>query len=393
MKQTLKSHKVLLTTLSPLFIGAGDEHTLSPYSDYVRRGDSLMYIDTDKLQEAMQGDAALIDAFVKGMRQFDNNRSTFELETFITETLGRSVDDFAARLVRIEGDCKKAQIRRFVATAGKPFIPGSTLKGAIRTAVLVDWLLNSKKGKQELDNIRYVINKYIENKGNDYKKALEDAKNALEGLNPEQACFGAINHDVFRYLRVSDSEPFDVSHLMVGEMKRVALPSKKKKPQQSQIPQWSEMIVPPVETVGSISMSTPTELTGFDFLNHLSHSELFSIINRISRKSCNRENIKLKGATTFNTFTGFYQALIKQIDELQPNEAIIRLGGGKTWFENSIGFSIDSNTFGHVKLFEQYLELLLEIDTTPFPSTRSAIVKNNRPVYPPGWVKLTLLKN
>ncbi|NTW63608.1 MAG: type III-A CRISPR-associated RAMP protein Csm5, partial [Chlorobiaceae bacterium] len=154
MKQTLRSHKVRLTTLSPLFIGAGEEHTLSPYSDYVQRGDSLIYIDTDKLQEAMQGNKALVDAFVNGIRQFDNNRSTFELETFITETLGRKVDDFAARQVRIEGDINKAHLRRFVATAGKPFIPGSSLKGAIRTATLVDWLLNRKDGEPELGRIR-----------------------------------------------------------------------------------------------------------------------------------------------------------------------------------------------------------------------------------------------
>mgnify|MGYP001805922840 CR=1 FL=1 len=376
MKQTLKSHKVLLTTLSPLFIGAGDEHTLSPYSDYVRRGDSLMYIDTDKLQEAMQGDAALIDAFVKGMRQFDNNRSTFELETFITETLGRSVDDFAARLVRIEGDCKKAQIRRFVATAGKPFIPGSSLKGAIRTAVLVDWLLNRKGGEPALDKIRVAV-----------KKSNQEA---LKAMNPEQACFGSINHDVFRHLRISDSVPIDVSHLMVGEMKRVALPSKKKKQQQSDIPQWSEMIDRSVETVCSISMTTPLEPTGFDFLDHQSLSELFSIVNRISLESCQRELDELENFDKFRDFTGFYENLEQQLLSIEPEEAILRLGGGKTWHDNSIGLSIDNEEFGAEILFKQYIQLLMNIENLPFPSTRSAIVKNNQPIAPTGWVKLSI---
>ena len=376
MKQPLKSHKVRLATLSPLFIGAGNEHMLSPYSDYVKCGDWLTYIDTGKLQEAMQGDAALIDAFVKGMRQFDNNQASFELEDFITETLGRRIEDFAIRRVRIEGDCKKAQIRRFVATAGKPFIPGSSLKGSIRTAVLVDWLLNRKDGEPALDKIRVAVKK--------------NNQEALEAMNPEQACFGSISHDVFRHLRISDSVPIDVSHLMVGEMKRVALPSKKKKQQQSAIPQWSEMIVPSVETVCSISMTTPLEPTGFDFLDHQSVSELFSIVNRISLESCQRELDELERFGKFRDFTGFYENLEQQLLSIKPDEAIIRLGGGKTWHDNSIGLSIDNEEFGAEILFKQYIQLLMGIKTLPFPSTRSAIVKNNQPVDPTGWVKLTI---
>ncbi|NTU52816.1 MAG: type III-A CRISPR-associated RAMP protein Csm5 [Chlorobiaceae bacterium] len=384
MRQTLTTHTIKLTTLSPLHIGAGDEHILSPYCDYVQRGDSLIYIDTKKLQAAMQGDKGFVEAFVKGMRQFENNRSTFSLDHFITKILGQKIDDFTARVVKIEGDCKKAHIRRFIFTAGKPFIPGSSLKGAIRTAVLVDWLLKNKKGEEELSKIRAAVNNH------DKKKAKE----ALEQMNPEQSCYGSIDCDVFRHLRISDSELIDVSHLMVGGMKRVALPSeKKKKQQQSKIPQWSEVIEKSVETEFSLSMTTPFDKTGFDFLDHQSVTKLFPIVNTIFRKSCKRELVKLNGIQFFSYFTGFYHDLIDCIDELKPNEAILRLGGGKTWFDNSIGLSIDSNEFGTVKLFERYLDLLLGIETSSFPATRSAIIKNNLPVYPLGWVKLTLLKN
>ncbi len=384
MRQILASHTIKLTTLSPLHIGAGDEYILSPYSDYVQRGDSLIYIDTKKLQKAIQGDKALVDAFVNGIRQFENNRSTFVLEDFISGQLGMEIDDFAAHVVKIEGDCKKAHIHRFISTAGKPFIPGSSLKGAIRTAVLVDWLLNRKEGELEMNKIRAAVN------NNDTKKAKE----ALENINPEQACFGSIEYDVFRHLRISDSVFIDASNLMVGGMKRVTLPSeKKKKQQQSKIPQWSEVICPSVETTFSLSMITPLETTGFDFLDHQSVSQLFSIVNQVSGISCRRELAMLKSAQGFSVFADFYKKLEKHVTSLKPNEAIIRLGGGKTWFDNSIGLSIDSNEFGPVKLFQKYLDLLLGIESSPFPTTRSAIVKNDVPVYPLGWVKLSLLKN
>ncbi|MBL6957186.1 MAG: type III-A CRISPR-associated RAMP protein Csm5 [Chlorobium phaeobacteroides] len=380
MTKALISHKVSLTTLSPVFIGAGAEHVLSPYSDFVQRGDSLIYIDTDRLQDAMQGDKALIEAFVKGMRHIENNRLTFVLEKFITGTLGREVDDFAARVVRIDGDIQKNHIRRFIATGGKPFIPGSSLKGAIRTAVLVDWLLNRKAGEPIFNQIRENINKRD--------------RRSLKDMNLEQACFGTISRDVFRNLRISDSSVIESSSLWVGEMRRVALPTeKKKKQQQSSIPQWSEVIGPSVETTFPLSLTTPIEKTGFDFLDHQSVTKLFPIINRISLDSCLRELGELKGNQDFRDFFRFYEKLEQEITSLKTDEAILRLGGGKTWFDNSLGLSIDCEEFRPEALLKKYLDLVLDFKHDPFPSTRSAIVRNGVPVYPLGWVKLTLLKN
>ncbi|NTV07432.1 MAG: type III-A CRISPR-associated RAMP protein Csm5 [Chlorobium limicola] len=376
----MTSHTIKLTTLSPLHIGAGDEHILSPYSDYVQRGDMLIYIDTEKLQDAMQGDKALVDAFVNGMRQFENNRSTFSLEQFITSTLGQEIDDFAAHVVKIEGDCKKAHIHRFISTAGKPFIPGSSLKGAIRTAVLVDWLLNRKAGEPIFNQIRENVNKRD--------------RRSLKEMNPEQACFGTISRDVFRNLRISDSVFIDASNLIVDGMKRVALPSeKKKKQQQSSIPQWSEVIGPSFETTFSLSMTTPLDKTGFDFLDHQSVTKLFPIINRISHESCLRELDELEEFDEFRDFFRFYEDLEHNIKSLDCNEAILRLGGGKTWFDNSIGLSIDNEELGPESLLKKYLDLVLDVKHDPFPSTRSAIVRSDVPVYPLGWIKLTLLKN
>ncbi|MCG8342678.1 MAG: type III-A CRISPR-associated RAMP protein Csm5 [Chlorobiales bacterium] len=377
MLQTLTSYKVSLTTLSPLFIGAGEEQVLSPYSDFVQRGDSLLYIDTGRLREAMQDDQALVEAYVKGVRQFENNRSIFSLEDFITGTLGREVDDFETRIVKIEGSVEKKHIRRFIATGGKPFIPGSSLKGAIRTAILVDWLLNRTEGKQQLDRVR----EHVENGHWD----------SLKSMNPEQACFGNIANDALRHLRVSDSEIIDRSNLSVGEMKRVPLPlgGNKQKQKSSNIPQWSEIVGPSAETKFSLSMTTTPDETGFTFLDNQSIDSLFSIINQVSLDSCLRELDELEALNEFRDFFRFYETLEQEIKSLKANEAILRLGGGKTWFDNSIGLSIDSDVFGEEKFLGQYLDLL-RIGKIPFPSTRSAIIKDNVPFYPLGWIKLSV---
>lgn len=378
MKQPLISHKVSLTTLSPVFIGAGEEHVLSPYSDFVQRGDSLIYIDNDRLQEAMQGDDVFVEAYVKEMRRFENNRSTFSLEHFITDTLERHVDDFAARVVQIDGDIQKNHIRRFIATGGKPFIPGSSLKGAIRTAVLVDWLLNTPSGKRQLGEIKRHVDK-------------RDLK-SLKKMNLERNCFGSIANDAFRHLRISDSGVINQSALSVSEMKRVSLRARRQsfKKRQSDIPQWSETLMPSTTSGVLLSMTAPKGKTGFSFLNEQSLSSLFAVVNKVSLDSCLHELDELEENKTFKDFFRFYEDLERDIRSLKSNEAILRLGGGKTWFDNSIGLSVDSEKFGPESLFEKYLDLLLDIKKLPFPSTRSAIVRNNIPVSPLGWVKLSV---
>ncbi|NTV08171.1 MAG: type III-A CRISPR-associated RAMP protein Csm5 [Chlorobium limicola] len=377
MTQPLKSYRISLTTLSPLFIGAGEEHLLSPYSDFVQRGDSLVYIDTEKLLAAVQGDDALVEAFVKGMRQFENNRSTFSLENFITDTLGREVDDFAARVVRIDGDIQKNHIRRFIATGGKPFIPGSSLKGAIRTSVFVEWLLNTKDGKKQLDQISVYVEK------RDWK--------SLKRMDPSRQCFGSISHDLFKYLRVSDSQVFEPSALSVSAMKRVSLRSGRKtfRRNSSDIPQWSETLNASVESFCALSLLKPRSTSGVSFIDNQSIGSLFTTIKQVSLESCMRELDELEAFKEFRDFFRFYENLEQEIKSLRADEAILRLGGGKTWFDNSIGLSIDSDAFGDEKLLGQYLSLL-RIGNIPFPSTRSAIVKNNVPAQPPGWIKLSV---
>lgn len=377
MQQTLKSNKISLTTLSPVFIGGGEEHVLSPYSDFVQRGDSVVYIDTDRLQEAMQGDPALIDEYIKGVRQFENNRSSFSLDNFITRTLNRNIDDFAARIISIDGDIQKNLIRRFIATGGKPFIPGSSLKGSIRTAVLVDWLLKTKEGNKQLNQIRVYVEK------RHWK--------SLKKVDPARQCFGSIAHDVFKYLRVSDSHVFKPSALSVSALKRVSLRIGRKsfRRKNSDIPQWSETLNASVKSSCALSLLKPRSTTRFSFLDNQSISSLFSVINQVSLDSCLRELDELEHINDFSEFFRFYEKLEVEIRSLKADEAVLRIGGGKTWFDNSIGLSIDSDVFGDEKLLGQYLSLL-RIGNVPFPSTRSAIVRGNVPVQPLGWIKLSV---
>ena len=66
----------------------------------------------------------------------------------------------------------------------------------------------------------------------------------------------------------------------------------------------------------------------------------------------------------------------------------MRVGGGKTFFENSVGLLLDRD--------DNELELFILAIKMPkykggiFPKTRTTVMKNNQPFQPLGWVKLTI---
>ncbi len=378
MTAKLQTFKVNLTALSPVFIGGGEEAVLSPYTDYIKQGNQVVIIDQRKLQDALAKNLPLIDEFVEGIRNFDNNRSLFSLSDFITKRLNIPISDVEQCRLPVEGDIQKTPIRRFIASAGRPFIPGSTIKGAIRTAVLLDWLLKTNAGKKQLAVIRMFIEK------KDWKE--------LKRVDPEKECFGSIARDVFKHLRVSDSALIGETSLSVSEIKRVSVKEQRGNTQRrrSDIPMWGEALNAGTESSFTVSFLKPSSLTGFPCLDKQSISELLHILNGQSGESCERELQELELAPRdFEPFRKFYEKLLDTINKVDGKEAIVRLGGGKTWFDNSIGFAIDQDDFGPEFLFGAYLKLL-KLGNLPFPSTRSAVLKNGQPALPLGWVKLSL---
>lgn len=379
MTAKLQTFKVALSMLSPVFIGGGEQATLSPYTDFIQQGNQVIIIDQHKLQNALGIKTDLIEEFVQGIRcGFDNNRSVFSLSAFITNRLNLSLSEVEECRLPVEGDTQKNHIRRFIASGGRAYIPGSTVKGAIRTAVLVDWLLKTNPGKKQLAEIRMFVEK--------------KEWSALKRLDPAKECFGSIARDAFKYLRVSDSALFDDTSLSVSEIKRVSIKEQNKHIQRrrADIPMWSEALNQGTESTCALSLLKPLSLTGFPFLDQQSILALLHILNAQSRESCERELQELETAPRdFEPFRKFYGKLLDTINKIGGQEAIVRLGGGKTWFDNSIGFAIDQDDFGPEFLFGAYLKML-KLGNLPFPSTRSAVLKSNLPAQPLGWVKLAV---
>lgn len=79
MTAKLQTFKVALSMLSPVFIGGGEQATLSPYTDFIQQGNQVIIIDQHKLQNALGIKTDLIEEFVQGIRcGFDNNLANLD---------------------------------------------------------------------------------------------------------------------------------------------------------------------------------------------------------------------------------------------------------------------------------------------------------------------------
>jgi len=200
-KKTLK-----ITTLSHLNIGCGDFYT---NLDYYIEGSKAKIIDMGRLLESLD-DANKIDELVKLIKSnMGNNRR----EIGVKEAY-ESINIYPDKFILKEIDCKikedaSVQIKKFINQNGKYYVPGSSLKGAIRTAYIFDYY---DKNIDKLVSILKDRGIYNNKKGS---AVVENAR-------------GKIKDDFFKYLLITDSDFIDSNNFEFIETRRYNIEYKRK---------------------------------------------------------------------------------------------------------------------------------------------------------------------
>ena len=182
-----------VNTLTPVHIGSGNKLTRV---DFVVRDNRVIVLDSPKLFRALEE---------RGCKVIDELRYR-SLDELIRDYNLNPIDFkvYDAKLVGSVG----SEISEQIKTGNKPYIPGSSIKGAIRTAIL--WYI--------VNNDRSLLNftvRYLEEltRRRITSKTLREADDRLEkrvfGEDPRR--------DFMRALRVSDSSTF--KSLKVYEVK------------------------------------------------------------------------------------------------------------------------------------------------------------------------------
>lgn len=374
MKQT---YPLQLTTLTSVCIGTGNK--LSPYADYVidEQRKKIYYVDQELIKNKLADKPNLIDEYVAGVANgMDNNLSRFNLRNFLKNSL--DIDVYKEH--RLQLDCEATgskELYTIVKNAGsQPYIPGSSLKGAVKTALLYDWLVNETKGKKAVESL--LKNSRDEN-------ANEAIENAFNGFN----------------LGFSDSSLIDANRMMCIDNKRLHI-----KKGNTMIPQTWESIIS--GTQASLSF---LEVKG-DNYQTVSWKELCSVLNQYAKAGNQCEWDILTDTAgeemtndVYNRLYDFYEKINKDIDEAKDNTAFLKLGSGKGYYLNSVGLALfdadkseDKTAFlrflkqsGFGKVYKKETRKMEDYDLNPFDFPITRVVDVNK-IQPIGWIKLEIEK-
>ncbi len=199
MHQEIKNYKVYkmsLTTLSPIFIGSGEELNKSMY---VYNNREIMIIDERKLIKELLLREGLYESFLNGCYSGNLNLTNF-LEKHLNGY--KDMDIYKYKIMSysdVKTNLKFNNINTFIKSSnGKPYIPGSSIKGAIRTAIIYGEIMNNK---------------------NKYNNIFKDIVNYRNKYNEGYIVDNISNHfnikNIFKNIAVSDTNDINIENLCI----------------------------------------------------------------------------------------------------------------------------------------------------------------------------------
>ncbi len=369
--------KLKITTLTPLVIGNDSASSLSPYADYVWQDGIIHYISTQKLESYLNRE--MTQKWVTKMQQsIHNSRIEYSLRDFLREQ-NIPLSEVTTRKLALEENPQRKVIKRFVASAGRPFIPGSSLKGAMRTAVLYAWLKETQEGQKYLQGIAAALQEQgRKNTG----KEQQQLQQRLSSDALTRAIFGPPQQDPFKNVQVGDSQTLDAAALIIAKVFRFNLKTRK-----PDAPQWTEALPAGVEL--SARLRLLLNGTAASFWQRLGQwQELCRLLNAFSQASLQREIAKLSHLG-FDHIRSRWDGLLQRMSRLGSGQAVLRLGQGKTIFDNSFLLLIEKDP--QFFALRQALQLgkspkTKKVTQGEFPVTRSFVAQNHTAVDALGWV-------
>lgn len=364
-------YQVKLTTISPLHIGSG-RVLLQDYDYAVKKGYTWR-LNEDTLLDAQQvEDPRVLQKLMSsppghllGEQDFTDQNPFFR---YFIRGIPRS-DQTGAEL--------REQLKN---SLDQPFIPGSSIKGALRTILAwkIAQLTKLDPARMELDRKREWAARNVE------RKLLVDP-NARRGHEP--------NYDLLRSLQVSDSLPLPASCLTLINVTVL------NRGGTAGAPIELEAIKP--DTTFTLTIKVDTALFSQWARRmglNLPHTDLLTklpeVINERARIQVNQEfdwYQKINGA---QRVAEFYQQL--QQAQLGSNRALIQVGWGAGWHNKTLDNVLTINARFMDTIIRDYrMSRGNRHSGDPFPKSRRVVILTQKqpdgrtfatPVRPMGWL-------
>lgn len=352
-------YDVNISLLSPLHIGSGRE-LLRDY-EYVTHGGKTWVINPDALLAHLQKPDGSFDERILGRPAAELLAAAdFRMESgFFHYVLpGQPRAQGHGAVLR----------EQYKDAASRPYLPGTTLKGAIRT--ILAW-----HGYQE-QQLQFD------------PREVRGGRN-WAGQSIERAIFGRDpNHDLLRALQVADSRPVAVDRLQIIN---------------AQVVTGSERMGAPIELE---AVRTDTTFQTTFIIDEFLHSEaaeqklyfgerwqwltrLPQIARRWGLEQLEKERDwhKVRGYHNLGRLYHDMLGLLKR-KGLGPHQFFVQIGWGGGWHNKTLGYVLQKDTQAWERLLgDKRLSpaRFRRKEGDPFPKSRRSVVANGQVMAPLGW--------
>lgn len=404
-------------TVTPVFIGSGEE--IKPLS-FISQGRNVYIVDESAFFQRISEEARAlylnwIDPIVEQMGRLDEqiaqtNRadrrtignlrrqsrqieSRLSLGTFIQERL-QGVDP--VKFIKA-ADCIAYQTKTTTSLSHNgfraclkdiqhnPYLPGTEIKGALRTAflfALLEDVANYQILKQEVQQFGDWLRRERPHR-NQVKRKMPQIIDAVES----QLLRGLKNDakfDLLRMLRVSDSGPVSISKLRLEKSKSVGTD------------RFTDTILETIGVEAQQKFRLEVVEGEEEFLNHLGFTGVNQRVSIVGlMEACYKRSSAILQVEKAFFEQNRHWALTQRIDELldlnSPQTPLLRLGGGQGFLSITIDIWLRERDPGLYEAIRQGVSHQRNWRSTVngnFPKTRRVVWRTEEPKELLGWIQL-----
>ena len=374
--------KYQLKTITPVHIGTGE--TLTQIDGFYNNG-RWHRID--------------IDAVLSAIPKSELNRLTVAMgqRNFQWQGYLPTNQPSASYTLPCSEDPRETEIREAIKhPSGRPMIPGSSIKGAIRTALL--WGLIDDEDPAAQEALEYSVN-YL-------KEQLQRKPNrSWVGQRIERHVFGKDpNHDLMRAVQVSDTAPIPIEALEMGTAWTVTLNREgeliQKREGNREYKTFAEQIRS--EQTFDFSIKIDKSLFGGREKAELGYTDRQERV--VSEELADLCNFVTSGLATAEAefcdyyklpeLANFYESLSNQISNLPDGAFALQIGWGTGYLAKTVTGLLTGDDEDLMMKFRRHYRLGRsrsggDYYDDEFPKTRRVLYDRQRPNSPLGWVQIT----
>lgn len=375
-------HMIHLETVTPVAVGDGG--TLSPSADYTldpKNKQCALLLDHKKFETWLaQNPATLTDYLNEVKENAGKKRNTFLFQFLSKYHNPKEAKSYFNAERTIVGNANTVELKTCIKDASRPFIPGSTLKGAFKSVWLHNWL---KANPYKIDEIIQFI---------DRARDEREAQKKIDEIIAECLDDRPTNEKRMQFSVLQISDAYYAESINWYHTKRFKL----LKDDKTVVPLFLEAIAPSADGSFSILVeSNKLVQSNHRWIKSLESDSLVPFFTQVNQYAL--DNIAHEMGMTQSGELWDYKQLLRKlktdITESENQSAWLPVGFGKSNFYQSIGLFIRRRD---KSAFEKYIKLFKmgkspkrekgETDQKELPLTRNLTIEGHLAL---GWIKMS----